>query len=114
MKYYKREVIFSHNLKNPVIRIEAAICPYCNNNLKKIPQRKTKCPQCSKIIYIRTNANGEHFAATESQKNEIDKFQKRIKNTSGCIGCIFPILSIFSIILFCFFLIVIENVLNIY
>ncbi len=30
-------------------------CPYCKGVLENIPQRKTKCPICSKDIYVRTD-----------------------------------------------------------
>lgn len=29
-------------------------CPYCNAFLEKIPKRKTKCPFCTKEIYVRS------------------------------------------------------------
>ena len=109
---YKRKVIFSHHLKNTVISIEAAICPYCNCTLKKIPQHKTKCYNCNNMIFVRTNAYGERFAVTESQKDEIDRFKKSVKNRIGCgcvsiPGCILPIINTFFVILLLFFLVII-------
>ncbi len=29
------------------------MCPYCNEKLEKVPKRKSKCPHCSKYIYVR-------------------------------------------------------------
>lgn len=31
----------------------SAICPYCSAILAKVPQRKTKCPHCSKAIFVK-------------------------------------------------------------
>lgn len=28
-------------------------CPYCRRKLDKIPQRKSKCPECGEMIYVR-------------------------------------------------------------
>jgi predicted nucleic acid-binding Zn-ribbon protein len=29
-------------------------CPYCHGALKKIPSKKTKCPQCGNSMFVRT------------------------------------------------------------
>jgi hypothetical protein len=101
----KKKVIYSKRFKVPFIRFEAATCPYCYSKLKKIPKRKTKCPVCSKTIYIRVNAEGEHFAVTENQKNEIDKFQEQVKH-QGYFGCE-CVLGLMSLILNIIFIVLI-------
>ncbi len=32
-----------------------AICPSCSGGLKKVPGAKTKCPNCSEFVYVRTD-----------------------------------------------------------
>lgn len=56
-----------------------AECPYCNNELKKVPGAKTKCPHCGEYMYVRTNPNNVRLVVTQAQANEIDE-QWRIEN----------------------------------
>jgi ssDNA-binding Zn-finger/Zn-ribbon topoisomerase 1 len=39
--------------------IVGEICPYCGIKLNPIPQRKKKCPSCSKFIYVKRRLNEE-------------------------------------------------------
>lgn len=50
-----------------------AICPYCKGTLKKTPLRKSKCPLCSKVIFVKSSPdNREKRLMTESQANEAE------------------------------------------
>lgn len=50
-----------------------AKCPYCNNDLVKIPAKKTKCPHCGKFMFIRTHPkNRVRSIVTEEQATAID------------------------------------------
>lgn len=49
-----------------------AECPYCNNALKKIPAKKTKCPHCGKYIFVRTKPNKMRATVTKEQAAAID------------------------------------------
>lgn len=49
-------------------------CPYCNNNLSKTPQRKTKCPNCNNFIYVRTDPHTQKkVLLTEDGVKKIEK-----------------------------------------
>ena len=51
-----------------------AICPYCNQVLKKKPGRKKKCPSCSQFIYVRTRpSDKKQVLATEAQAEQIEE-----------------------------------------
>ena len=50
-----------------------ALCPYCRVELRKRPQRKTKCPGCGNSIMVRTEpATGERVGLTEAEAARID------------------------------------------
>ena len=50
------------------------ICPYCGYDLKIMPQRKKKCPACTKPIYIKyTPDNRTKRLMTEEQANKAEK-----------------------------------------
>lgn len=49
-------------------------CPFCNKPLKKIPGRKTKCPNCSEFIFVRTDPKTkERVFVNEKRAHEIDE-----------------------------------------
>ena len=49
-------------------------CPYCKILLEKRPKRKTKCPNCKKIIYSKYRPNDKVYRlVTESEKEQIEK-----------------------------------------
>lgn len=49
------------------------LCPYCKIGLTKQPKRKTKCPHCSKYIYIRTDPDTEQkILVREDQLKDIE------------------------------------------
>lgn len=49
-------------------------CPYCSAQLKKLPQRKTKCPDCGNYIYVRRHPETERkVLVTEDGKKAIDE-----------------------------------------
>ena len=51
-----------------------AICPYCNQVLKKKPGRKKKCPSCNQFIYVRTRpSDKQQVLLTETQAEEIEE-----------------------------------------
>jgi DNA-directed RNA polymerase subunit RPC12/RpoP len=48
-------------------------CPYCGASLEKVPQRKTKCPSCGHLIYVRTRpSDKEQLLVTEDMAKQID------------------------------------------
>jgi hypothetical protein len=50
-----------------------AICPLCEEKLKKIPGAKTKCPSCGDFIYVRTDPKtNSRILVSENRANEID------------------------------------------
>ena len=50
------------------------ICPGCKKQLKKTPQKKTKCPHCGVNIYLRrTPEDEEKKLVTEEEKDRIDQ-----------------------------------------
>jgi hypothetical protein len=56
-----------------------AICPYCNYQLEKAPERKKKCPQCAKFIMVKTSKiSGNKILLTEEQNNELQEERDRI------------------------------------
>lgn len=49
-------------------------CPYCLISLSKIPQKKTKCLNCGKFIFVRTDpATNEKILVTNLQIKEIER-----------------------------------------
>lgn len=62
-----------------------SLCPYCNNELKKIPKSKTRCPSCGNFIYISTTVDGQKFAVTEQEKEQISNIKRRA-STKHTIG----------------------------
>ena len=51
-----------------------ANCPYCNIELQKVPQRKTKCKSCGEYIYVKRRPSEEvKKLVTESEALEIEK-----------------------------------------
>lgn len=50
-----------------------AVCPNCNNQLPKMPERKTTCKSCKKLIYKRTHYfTKEPILLTELQIDDYD------------------------------------------
>ena len=48
-------------------------CPNCGAELKKIPGAKTKCPKCSKFIFVRTDPRiSARILVSEANLDEID------------------------------------------
>lgn len=53
--------------------VRSAVCPYCGVELKKVPGAATKCPDCRKTMYVRTDHRIEkRMVVTEEQADEID------------------------------------------
>lgn len=53
--------------------IRQAACPYCGVSLKKVPGAATKCPDCHKTMYVRTDHRiQKRMVVTEEQADEID------------------------------------------
>ncbi len=53
--------------------IQNALCPYCKTELKKVPIRKSKCPNCKNYIFIRRLKDSNVNALlTEVQAQEVD------------------------------------------
>lgn len=50
-----------------------AQCPYCNETLKKRPQRRTKCFSCGNYIYVKRSPDDtEKRLLTEEQAKEVE------------------------------------------
>jgi hypothetical protein len=50
-----------------------AACPYCGVELKKVPGAATKCPDCHKTMYVRTDHRvHKRLVVTEEEVDEID------------------------------------------
>jgi hypothetical protein len=56
----------------------SASCPYCRKALAKKPKRKTKCPHCSKPIYVR-----EGKLLTEAQLKAVEEKKPPKKKAAG-------------------------------
>lgn len=51
---------------------EDAKCPYCHNDLPKIPQKKSKCPNCGSFFFVRSRPyDRERVIVTEDGLNVI-------------------------------------------
>ena len=46
------------------------ICPTCGGELKKIPQKKTKCPHCSAFIYLKYSPSNRNKRLVNDEENE--------------------------------------------
>ncbi len=56
------------------MRDNVSLCPYCGYDLEVMPQRKKKCPSCSRPIYIKSTPNNrERRLMTETQAEEAEK-----------------------------------------
>lgn len=50
-----------------------AVCPSCNGPLKKVPGAKTKCPNCSEFVYVRTDPRSKsRRVVNESELEDIE------------------------------------------
>lgn len=71
---------------------EKSLCPYCDFTLKKQPQRKTKCPNCEKNIFVRKDySKNQHLLLTsdevakyDSEKSDTSFIESTINNLSFC------------------------------
>lgn len=49
-------------------------CPYCSATLKKVPGRKTKCPECQQFMFVRTRPqDNARVVVTEEQAEQIEE-----------------------------------------
>jgi hypothetical protein len=68
----------------PPIDNREAICPNCNGRLKKIPGAKTKCPLCSKYMFVRTDPHSRtRLVVTEEGAETIDDEIAKLNGTWG-------------------------------
>lgn len=51
----------------------SANCPSCGGALKKLPQRKTKCPHCGEFMFVRATPGGERHLVTAAVADAIDR-----------------------------------------
>ena len=52
----------------------SANCPSCGGALKKVPQRKTKCPHCGEYMCVRTMpGDGSRRVVTAAVAEQIDR-----------------------------------------
>lgn len=58
-----------------------AICPYCGKGLKKIPGAKTKCPHCSKHMYVRTDTKNVRRVVTKEGADRIEEDWMKVNGT---------------------------------
>jgi hypothetical protein len=60
----------------------AAVCPNCSAQLKKVPGSKTKCPFCSKFMFVRTEPHTRtRVIVTEAGAEEIDDEIAKLNGT---------------------------------
>ena len=49
------------------------VCPSCGAALKKVPQRKTKCPSCGGFIFVKYSpSNPQKRLVTQAEAEQID------------------------------------------
>ena len=49
------------------------LCPYCEQRLTKRPERKTACPHCGNLIFVRSRpVDRKRVLLTESQTSEVE------------------------------------------
>jgi len=59
--------------RSEVVDARLAACPYCGIELKKVPSAATKCPDCHKTMYVRTDHRiQKRLVVTDEQADEID------------------------------------------
>ena len=59
--------------EDPVIDQRTQICPCCGGELRSIPAAKTKCPNCSEFIFVRTDPRtNSRRLVTKSEASEIE------------------------------------------
>ena len=61
-------------------------CPYCQRKLEKRPQRKSKCPHCGEVIYVRGDdlmREDEVEAAAKPEKKPAAASKKSTKKSTG-------------------------------
>jgi uncharacterized Zn finger protein (UPF0148 family) len=59
-----------------------AACPNCGVSLKKVPGAKTKCPDCSELMYVRTDPQSNNrVVVTFDQAQEIDDEWAKLNGT---------------------------------
>ena len=65
--------------KVSTINLTLAQCPYCGQQLKKIPKTKAKCPHCNKNIWVMIRPeDGAEVIITEDEKLKIYQEHKRL------------------------------------
>jgi len=66
----------------PIIGVAESACPYCSGLLQRKPAKKTKCPQCGKLIYVRTRPQDQlKVLVTEQQADLLEEQWSIIKGT---------------------------------
>jgi DNA-directed RNA polymerase subunit RPC12/RpoP len=49
------------------------VCPYCEKLLTKKPERKTACPYCGNLIFVRSRPfDRQRVLLTEPQTNQVE------------------------------------------
>jgi DNA-directed RNA polymerase subunit RPC12/RpoP len=67
------------------------VCPYCEEELAKKPERKTACPHCGNYIFVRSRPfDRQRVLLTEAQTNQVEAewtslqaWSKRSKRTQS-------------------------------
>ncbi|MEK4513957.1 hypothetical protein NSS64_01650 [Paenibacillus sp. FSL H8-0122] len=75
-----------HSLKEGMVPLEDAKCPYCNSNFEKPLSRKKTCPVCQHDIFVRTlpfknDKERIRVAVTEQQAENIDIAWAKVNGT---------------------------------
>lgn len=62
--------------------LRIAECPYCKEQLSKIPGAKTKCPHCGKFIFVRTRPkDNARLVVTQKEADQIDEEWRIVSGT---------------------------------
>ncbi len=82
--------LFAISKKSPapcdlsIIGVAESVCPYCSRLLQRKPTKKTKCPQCGKVIYVRTRPQDQlKVLVTEQQADLLEEQWSIIKGRHG-------------------------------
>jgi predicted RNA-binding Zn-ribbon protein involved in translation (DUF1610 family) len=61
-------------LKYELVGNTEPVCPYCMKAIGKMPSRKTKCPNCGNLMYVRTRTSErKRVVVTEQDAIKIDE-----------------------------------------
>jgi DNA-directed RNA polymerase subunit RPC12/RpoP len=79
-RFFKR--LFSPDEDNAKIGNTEPICPYCEEQLSKMPSRKSKCPKCNNYFFVRTRpSDNKKVLVTKTQEAQLEEQWAKINGT---------------------------------